>query len=303
MHFCTVCWISIYDKDKPKAFEKGGEEYRNLTTPNARKIFVKEHATCYTQLSRLLYFNLVEQIVVDPMHNLFLGLVKTHFYNIWVQSKILRPNHELEVLHEMLADFVVPGSCGKLPTDIGMPSGGSLTADQWLLLSTVYGPVIPFIAQVPQLWSKCLPTDADQEILNQRAEKFLQATLKADEKNALVEAKKKGKDAYAAEKARIMNEKAEVAEAKRVAKLHAAAAKQAEKLYGSSVSKPNHHYATHVADCTHNFGSLNNFWMFLFERLNKVLKSFKTNNHADGELETTFFREFQRTCQTGRLVS
>ncbi|KAG2036333.1 hypothetical protein BDR03DRAFT_1011868 [Suillus americanus] len=197
-----------------------------LTTPSACKNFVKEHATRYTQLSHLPYFNLVEQIVIDPMHNLFLGLVKTHFYNIWVQSKILRPNHELDVLHEMLADFVVPGSCGKLPTDIGMPSGGSLTADQWLLLSTVYGPVI-----VPQLWSACLPSHADEELLNQQvalitqmeAEKVLQATLKMDEKNALAKAKKKGKEAYAAEKARIMNEKA--------------AAKQAEKARLSAEKK------------------------------------------------------------------
>jgi hypothetical protein len=104
--------------------------------------FVKEHATRYTQLSRLPYFDLVRQIVIDPMHNLFLGLVKTHFYHIWVQNKILRPNHELTKLHELLADFVVPVSCGKLPIDISVPSGGSLTADQWLLLATVYGPIV-----------------------------------------------------------------------------------------------------------------------------------------------------------------
>lgn len=103
-----------------------GERYRKLTTVNARKNFVKEHATRYTQLSRLPYFDLVEQIVIDPMHNLFLGefsilhryqlrgvhtsyigLVKTHFYNIWVQGKILRANHELDMFHEMLADVSV----------------------------------------------------------------------------------------------------------------------------------------------------------------------------------------------------
>jgi len=28
----------------------------------------------YMQLSRLLYFNLVDQIVIDLMHNLFLGM-------------------------------------------------------------------------------------------------------------------------------------------------------------------------------------------------------------------------------------
>jgi hypothetical protein len=69
------------------------------------------------------------------------------------------------------------------------------------------------------------------------AEKVLQASLKADEKNVLAEAKKKGKEVYAAEKARITMEKAAVAEAKRIAKLHAAAVKQAEKARLSAEKK------------------------------------------------------------------
>ena len=52
-----------------------------------------------------------------------------------------------------------------------------------------------------------------------------------------------------------------------------------------------------------DFGPLHDFWTFLFKCLNKVLKSFKTNNHDHGELETTFFQDFQWTCEIGRLVS
>jgi hypothetical protein len=98
---------------------KLGEEYRNLTSKTARQKFVKDNATRYTQLSRLPYFDLVQQTVIDPMHNLVLGefilhifvkittvptlgLVKTHFYAIWVQGKILCPNHKLTVFHNML---------------------------------------------------------------------------------------------------------------------------------------------------------------------------------------------------------
>ncbi|KIK79292.1 hypothetical protein PAXRUDRAFT_161649, partial [Paxillus rubicundulus Ve08.2h10] len=123
-NFCTACWITLNDKDKKEAFEKGafkprtnqeqrdlGERYRVLINHTARKNFVKEHATRYTQLACLPYFDLVDQIVIDPMHNLFLGLVKTHFYNIWIQSKILRPNHELAKLHEMLANVSSIYSC------------------------------------------------------------------------------------------------------------------------------------------------------------------------------------------------
>ncbi|KAG1886831.1 uncharacterized protein F5891DRAFT_922731, partial [Suillus fuscotomentosus] len=415
-NFCTVCWITIAHKDKLQAFQQGafwprtneeqrelGKRYRRLTTTSARKNFVKEHATRYMQLSRLPYFNLVEQIVIDPMHNLYLGLVKTHFYNIWVQGKILRANHELDIFHDMLADFIVPGSCGKLPMDISMPSGGSLTADQWLLLATVYGPII-----IPQLWSSCLPTDMDDGILCQcvtmikkaKADKEADAKSKAEQKATLAAAKKQGKEALEAEKARIAHEKLALSEMKKQEKLRLAAAKQAEKvriaaekkakaaakkviplrppppppppcllptselltepaadaageeeakfllhpddpanflklcaalrilskrslcdqdvsraeqlifeyttelihLYGSGSVKPNHHFVTHVGACVHNFGPLHDFWTFLFERLNKLLKSYKTNNHSNSALETTFFMEFHRTCELGRLT-
>lgn len=67
--------------------------------------------------------------------------------------------------------------------------------------------------------------------------------------------------------------------------------------------RPNHHYCIHTPDCVRDFGPLHEFWTFLFERLNKVLKSYKTNNHNGGELEVTFFREFHRTLATSRLVA
>ena len=67
--------------------------------------------------------------------------------------------------------------------------------------------------------------------------------------------------------------------------------------------KPNHHYATHTTQYICNFSPLNGFWTFLFKRLNKILKSYKTNNHSNGELETTFFNKFHWTCQSNRLVS
>ncbi|KAG2053454.1 hypothetical protein BDR06DRAFT_885875, partial [Suillus hirtellus] len=82
---CTTCWINISNKDKPSAFTDG-EQYCNLTTTNTHKNFVKEFATRYTQLSCLPYFNIVEQIIIDPMHNLFLG--KPHFclYHYYLTS-------------------------------------------------------------------------------------------------------------------------------------------------------------------------------------------------------------------------
>ena len=76
------CYVSLLFTPSPNtAFRRRtneehrrlGETYRQLTTLPARKNFVKEYATRYCKLSRLPYFNLVEQIVVNLMHNLFLG--------------------------------------------------------------------------------------------------------------------------------------------------------------------------------------------------------------------------------------
>lgn len=100
-------WIDHPSGFKPRTDQQQralGNQYHALTNPTVHKNFVREHATHYTQLSCLPYFDLVQQIVIDPMHNLFLGLVKTYFYNIWVQNKILQPNHELTKWHELLTD-------------------------------------------------------------------------------------------------------------------------------------------------------------------------------------------------------
>ncbi len=75
-----------------------------------------------------------------------------------------------------------------------------------------------------------------------------------------------------------------------------------EQLYSTSVIKPNHHYSTHVGECMRNYGPLYNFWTFLYEWLNKVLKSYKTNNHGHRELKTMFFNDFQKTCHISQLV-
>ncbi|KIJ15288.1 hypothetical protein PAXINDRAFT_11826 [Paxillus involutus ATCC 200175] len=128
--------------------------------------------------------------------------------------------------------FVIPGSSGKLPTDIGMPSGGSLTTDQWLLLSTIYGPII-----IPQLWAACLPKDVDEEVLRHcvavvekmEVKKQEEANHKAINKQAIEDAKKLGKEAVTTEQARIARENVALAEAKKQEKVQQMAAKQADK--------------------------------------------------------------------------
>ncbi|KAL6299063.1 hypothetical protein BKA93DRAFT_830185 [Sparassis latifolia] len=384
-YLCTRDWITKHDIGTPKAFERNayksctdkeqrelGERYRALKTEKARADFVRQHATRYTELSRLPYFDLVHQIVIDPMHNLFLGLTKTHFYHIWVQKDILRENHELRVLHEMLQDVVFTTKLDREITEgYRYARGGSLTADQWKLLVITQGPLI-----IPQLWRTCLPANPRAFLQDRVAriaaeeQKLAEDRKKAAEERAHKKATKDAAKATGSTKKMkttqvlgmtegptqgapsstaavspvngtnstcpVINNSA-VANKVKGAQLHpddpANFLKLSEalgiltgdilfeadlpaadqllreysteliRLYGKSSIKPNHHYSIHTTECVHDFGPLHDFWSFLYERLNKVLKSYNTNNHGDGELETTFFAEFHRTTASARVVN
>ncbi|KIM59498.1 hypothetical protein SCLCIDRAFT_16493 [Scleroderma citrinum Foug A] len=306
-NLCHACWIMQADKDKAKAFLQNAfkpqtdaeqcelsEWYCLLTTAAAHKNFIKDFTTRFTQLSRLPYFNLVNQI------------------NIWVQGKILRANHKLCILHELLADFEVPVHCSKLPTDIGTPAGGSLTANQWLLLATLYGPIV-----IPQLWNTCLSDAAKEGPLTDRvaliAQQETEKTKNEEKQRENLQALKDAKCLLhpqdplnflklCAALCLIIKNTTNDAKIDLADGLIWSYCTEVILLYGSHCMKPNHHYATHIAQYICNFGPLNGFWTFLFKCLNKILKSYKTNNHSNRELETTFFNEFHRTCQSNRLV-
>ena len=59
---------------------------------------------------------------------------------------------------------------------------------------------------------------------------------------------------------------------------------------------------THIFDQILDFGPVYNWWTFLFERLNKVLKSYRTNNHSGGDIEVSFMRAFNRDVTLREMV-
>lgn len=51
------------------------QKYKDLTTDEEREVFFAKHGVRWTEFSRLLYFDIVKWTVIDPMHNLLLGMV------------------------------------------------------------------------------------------------------------------------------------------------------------------------------------------------------------------------------------
>jgi hypothetical protein len=66
--------------------------------------------------------------------------------------------------------------------------------------------------------------------------------------------------------------------------------------------KPNHHYVVHLPAQIRDYGPVYGFWCFLGERLNKILKSFKSNNWGGGQLEVSMVREWGRDVQLHEMV-
>ncbi|KAL6299004.1 hypothetical protein BKA93DRAFT_753720 [Sparassis latifolia] len=168
--FCSRCKIKHADLETEAGMTIGardGEEHRQHAQeylqemdPQRRAEFFMQHATQYYELSHLPYFDAVRMTVVDPMHNILLGVVKTQWLDAWINTKALRERtavnkvcRELDQVHEYLKIFEMPQWVARLPNNVGYAAGGSLTADEWKGMALNYCPII-----VPLIWDKWQPS-------------------------------------------------------------------------------------------------------------------------------------------------
>ena len=130
--------------------------------------------------------------------------------------------------------------------------------------------VSSFGHQVPQLWSRSLLEHGGDTASSRRvstiaeieAEKERDAHQKANERNVLAEAKKLGKEAHAAVKARLAQERAAASDAKKMEKLRIAAEQKAEKARLVAENKAKRAEAR-VRSCSFHLDSSS---VFLFSR-------------------------------------
>ncbi|OCH83767.1 hypothetical protein OBBRIDRAFT_742729 [Obba rivulosa] len=144
------------------------QEYKTLNGKKEREQFFKKHASRWFEFSRLPYFDPVRMAIIDPMHNILLGVVKTQWCDVWIQGKTLRGRtatkkvpRELDEIHEILANFEMPRWVARLPSDVGYPAGGSLTSDEWKAMVLVYCLIV-----IPLIWEEWGPA-SDKEYQEQ----------------------------------------------------------------------------------------------------------------------------------------
>ena len=210
-----------------------------------------KYGTRYSELMQLDYFDCIRYTIIDPMHNLFLGTAKHIMKNIWLPNKILKQS-DLKTIQQVIDSMKVPSNMGRIPNKIAS-SFGSFTAEQWKLWTVVYSEFA---------LKKYLPSEDYQIWLL-----FVKGC-------------------------RILT--APVITIQSLAVAHSSLmqfCKKFESHYGQMQVTPNMHLHSHLVNCVLDYGPVNNFWLFSFERFNGVLGDFKTNQRA---VELQLMRKFLR---------
>ena len=111
--------------------------YRELLakTKSARKEIDKVYGARYSILFELPYYNCIRFVVIDIMHNLYLGSAK-RVLQVWKELKIIDTN-DFKIIQERILSLNVPQDIGRIPHKIESGMAG-MTADQWKNWTCVY---------------------------------------------------------------------------------------------------------------------------------------------------------------------
>lgn len=129
------------------------DSLRLLTINTKTKLQQEESSNgCrYSVLIKLPYFNAPRMLIVDPMHNLYIGSAK-HFLRLLIDNGSVSES-QFDIIQERVDSFIVPSDTGRIPHKIR--SGfSSFTADQWKNW-VVYFSVIALRDILPDNEMKC----------------------------------------------------------------------------------------------------------------------------------------------------
>lgn len=111
-------------------------------TKQDRSEMERETGVMYTELLRLSYYQPIRFLVIDPMHNLFLGTAKHVFKSLWTNQESTPPilsKPVLQNIQDRIDKVKPPPFMGRIPLKITSDYSG-LTADQWRTWTVVYSP-------------------------------------------------------------------------------------------------------------------------------------------------------------------
>ncbi|KAG2053087.1 hypothetical protein BDR06DRAFT_982901 [Suillus hirtellus] len=157
---CSADWV-LHDKDKMCHL---AELWKNAGTSTERNKLFASHRVQWLTLWRLPYWGPSCQVVIDTMHCLLEGLAHDHFHEFLglTADSVQQKSDPLPAFHHPFSniDLNKPGltpqvehtslsSLRSVPYNFGEAKAGTLEADEWHTLATVYLPIV-----LVSLWGK-----------------------------------------------------------------------------------------------------------------------------------------------------
>ncbi|EIW81993.1 hypothetical protein CONPUDRAFT_54023, partial [Coniophora puteana RWD-64-598 SS2] len=296
--------------------------------------FFKQNGSPWSELMHLPYFDLVWHSVIDPMHNLLLGIVRTQWHPQWIKTNTLQAptaagnGRELGFVHQFLSTFESPAWAGKLPTRIGEPAGSNLTADSYKFAMLTAWPLVVSspclvihivsdpIHKIPIVWDIFINEAIKDQAKDVQEYPECHAQWQKDfddrcKRNLMVapmgKCKKKDKskdpELIGPKPPMVRMQPDEPINFLRISAALKVFCASSVSLYGVNTLKPNSHWAVHLCEQVLDYGPIYNFWAFLSEHLNKVLKSATFNKWVGGQIEITMMCEFTCSSRLDTIVS
>ena len=253
---CSRCWkkfsgsvgsmdFSGFDRENWR--QRTGAEHKLLASRLQSKVTKSERdeaesaSGCrYSVLLELPYFDAPRMLIVDPMHNLFLGSAKHFLKSIFIGRGIISES-QFELLQQRVDCITVPPDIGRIPYKIR--SGFSFfSADQWKNWVVYFS----LIAMRGTLSSDVL--DCWRH--------FVQACR-------VLSTKQISLDKVLLGDAHLMQ-----------------FCKRTQRIFGKESITPNMHMHCHLRSCIFDYGPLHGFWLYAFERYNGLLGAMPHNNHS-----------------------
>ena len=216
------------------------KDINNKPNKTQRNQAESKYGCRYSSLLKLEYFDPVRMVVVDPMHNLFLGSAKHLMKVLWSKHDIISEAMLLQ-MQDVTNSFHVPTDCGRIPRKLETNFSG-FTAAQFKNWVTLYS--------IPCLYGK-----VEERHLECWRSFVIACRL-------------------------LCKHTLEVNDIQLADTLLQNFCNKIELLYGQSAVTPNMHMHRHLKEVVKDYGPLHAFWLFSFERFNGILGKYPNNNKS-----------------------
>jgi hypothetical protein len=221
---------------------KSVNEIQHAKTKTERDALESKHGCRYSVLLELPYFDPTRMLIIDPMHNLFLGTAKHIVKRVWSTNVLdLSVRQICEKIQATVDSIHVPSDIGRIPRKVETGFSG-FTADQYKTWVTLYS--IP-----------CLYGVIDSDHLECWRHFVIACRLLCQRSLSATDV--------------------ELADA-----LLLQFCRRVQRMYGSDAITPNMHMHCHLKEVLLDYGPVYGFWLFSYERYNGILQHQPTSNRC-----------------------